>query len=47
MLKLEDYSSADIVIVGAGNAACCAAMAAKDAGIAFVNLNIGLNIFIS
>ena len=32
MLKLKDFPEADIVIVGAGNAACCAAMAAKDAG---------------
>ena len=32
MLKLKDFPVADIVIVGAGNAACCAAMAAKDAG---------------
>ncbi len=32
MLKLKDFPAAEIVIVGAGNAACCAAMAAKDAG---------------
>lgn len=32
MLRVEEHSDTDLVIVGAGNAACCAAMAAKDAG---------------
>ncbi|MCC6535858.1 MAG: FAD-dependent tricarballylate dehydrogenase TcuA [Burkholderiales bacterium] len=32
MLKLKEVQNADIVVVGAGNAALCAALAAKDAG---------------
>ena len=31
-MKLKDVQKADIVVVGAGNAALCAALAAKDAG---------------
>ena len=31
-MKLMDVQTADIVIVGAGNAALCAALAARDAG---------------
>jgi tricarballylate dehydrogenase len=31
-LKLNDIKDADVVVVGAGNAAICAALAAKDAG---------------
>src|SRR5581483_3093209 len=31
-MKLKDIPQADVVVVGAGNAALCAALAAKDAG---------------
>jgi len=31
-VKLKDIKSADVVVVGAGNAALCAALGAKDAG---------------
>ena len=31
-MKLKDIKQAEVIIVGAGNAALCAALAAKDAG---------------
>ncbi|MGZ9066957.1 MAG: FAD-binding protein, partial [Burkholderiales bacterium] len=31
-MKLKDIREADVIVVGAGNAALCAALAAKDAG---------------
>ena len=32
ILKLQDIKQAEVIVVGAGNAALCAALAAKDAG---------------
>ena len=31
-MNLKDLETADVIVVGAGNAALCAALAARDAG---------------